>query len=437
MVEQVMGTEFDELTRFKRGIHSAVKIVVMVWQDFFQNLVKLQAMALAFKTLLSLAPLLAVIFAILKAFGVHNRMEPALAQGLAPLGDKGREITVYLIGFVDKMSAGALGTVGLVTLFVTVLSLMDTIEEGFNHIWRVRAARTLTRKFSDYLSALLVGPVLVFAAVTITATLQNSAFVRGLLSFEALGKVLLILLWLVPYLTLWGALTFAYIFIPNTRVRLRSAAVGGLVAAILWQSVGWGFARFVVSSTQYYAIYSSFAVLLLFLLWLHIGWVIVLLGAQVAYAHQHIYFFQGDRQSLAQTPAGREKLALHAIHLVGRNFYYGLDPMTITDVAIHMQIPAGMVKEFLEMFAETRLVLSVNDGSTYVLGRDPETITIKDVLDCVRNSGKKTKVSENRSPEEDEIDELLATIDRSMTQALDGKSLQSLILSLPPPGKQV
>jgi membrane protein len=138
------------------------------------------------------------------------------------------------------MSAGALGTVGLVTLFVTVLSLMDSIEEGFNHICRVRAARTLTRKFSDYLSALLVGPVLVFAAVTITAALQNSALVRGSLSLEALGKVLLILLWLVPYLTFWGALTFDYIFIPNTRVRLRSAAVGGLVAAILWQSVGWG-----------------------------------------------------------------------------------------------------------------------------------------------------------------------------------------------------
>ena len=193
MVEQVMETELDELTRFKRWFHSALKIVVMVWQDFFQNLVKLQAMALAFKTLLSLAPLLAVLFAILKAFGVHNRMEPALAQALAPLGEKGRDITAYLIGFVDKMSAGALGTVGLVTLFITVLSLMDTIEESFNHIWRVRAARTLTRKFSDYLSAILVGPVLVFAAVTITATLQNSAIVRALLALEALGKLLLIL----------------------------------------------------------------------------------------------------------------------------------------------------------------------------------------------------------------------------------------------------
>ncbi len=433
VVERVMDAELDELTRVKRWLHGALKIVVMVWQDFFQNLVKLQAMALAFKTLLSLAPLLAVLFSILKAFGVHNRMEPALAEALAPLGDKGREITVYLIGFVDKMSAGALGTIGLVTLFVTVLSLMGSIEEAFNRIWRVRSARTLARKFSDYLSAILVGPVLVFAAVTITATLQNNTVVGALTSLDTLGQALLFMLRLVPYLTLWGAFTFVYIFIPNTRVRIRSAVIGGLVAAVLWQTVGWGFAKFVASSTQYYAIYSSFAILLLFLIWLHIGWVIVLLGAQVAYSHQHIYFFHGDRQLLAQSPAGREKLALHALHLVGRNFYYGLDPMTVTELSTHLQIPAGIVKEFLDMFADNRLVLPVNDGETYVLGRDPETIGIKDILDCVRNSGKKAKAPEDRSPEEDEIDELLGAVELSVTKALEGKSLQSLILSLPPP----
>jgi len=435
--EQVLESELDELTRVKRWCHAALKIAVMVWQDFFDNLVKLQAMALAFKTLLSLAPLLAVLFSILKAFGVHNRMEPAMAEALAPLGDKGREITAYLLGFVDKMSAGALGAVGLVTLFITVLSLMDSIEEALNRIWRVRASRTLARKFSDYLSAILVGPVLVFAAVTITATLQSSSVVRALLSLDALGKGLLTLLRLVPYLTLWGAFTFVYVFIPNTRVRLRSAVVGGLIAAILWQTVGWGFAKFVASSTQYYAIYSSFAILLLFLIWLHIGWVIVLLGAQVAYAHQHIYFFQGDCQLSAQSPAWREKLALQTLHLVGRNFYYGCDPMTVTDLATQLKIPEGIVQEFLELFAESRLVLPVNDGESYVLGRDPETIGIKDIIDCVKNSGKKAKVPENRSPEEDEIDDLLATVNISLTQALEGKSLQSLILSLPPPDARV
>ena len=150
VLDEVLDSELSELTHLKWLIHSALKIAVMVGRDFFQNLVKLQAMALAFKTLLSIAPFLAVVFSILKGFGVHNRMEPALAEALAPLGEKGQEITAHLIGFVDKMSAGALGSIGFVTLFITVVSLMATIEESFNRIWRVTAPRKLARRFSDY-----------------------------------------------------------------------------------------------------------------------------------------------------------------------------------------------------------------------------------------------------------------------------------------------
>jgi membrane protein len=400
----------------------------MVGRDFIQNLVKLQAMALAFKTLLSLAPLLAVIFSLLKAFGVHNRMEPALAEALAPLGDKGAEITVHLIGFVNKMSAGALGSVGLVTLLITVLSLMGTIEEAFNHIWRVKSPRKLARRFSDYLSAILVGPILVFAAVTITATLQNNAIVQSLLSLQALGAVILFLLRLVPYITLWGAFTFVYMFIPNTHVRLRSAVVGGLVAAVLWQTVGWGFAVFVASSTRYYVIYSSFAILLLFLLWLHIGWLIVLLGAQVAYAHQHIHFYLGDRELLAQTAAGREKLALHLMLLIGKNFYHGRDPLNVAGIAAQLRLPAGIVKEFMVMFADLKLVLPLAEEDTYVLARAPETIAVKEILDGVRNSGKSGRAQRHGSKEESVIDDILLDIDKAAAKVLEGKNLQALLL---------
>ena len=430
--DKVLDTELSELTRLKRWVHTSLKIAVMVGRDSFQNLVKLEAMALAFKTLLSLAPLLAVIFSILKGLGVHNRVEPALAEALAPLGDKGQEITAHLIGFVDKMKAGALGSIGLVTLFVTVLSLMGTIEESFNRIWRVKASRKLSRKFSDYLSALLVGPVLVFAAVTITATLQNNTIVQALVSLQALGTVILVLLKLVPYLTLWGAFTFVYIFIPNTHVKLQSALVGGFVAAVLWQTVGWGFTVFVASSTQYYAIYSSFAILLLFLLWLHVSWVIVLLGAQVSYAHQHIHFFEGDRQLLAQSPAGREKLALHLMLLIGRKFYHGLDPMSVAELANQLRLPAGVVKEFMDMFTQTKLVLPLAIEDTFVLGRDPEMISIKEILDCVRNAGKKIKTQVDRSKEENEVNSLLADLDQSLVKTLEGRNLQGLILSVTP-----
>ena len=428
LFDEVLDVELSELTRLKRLLHFALKIVLMVGRDFIQNLVKLQAMALAFKTLLSLAPLLAVVFSLLKAFGVHNRMEPALAEALAPLGDKGAEITVHLIGFVNKMSAGALGSVGLVTLFITVLSLMGTIEEAFNHIWRVKSPRKLARRFSDYLSAILVGPILVFAAVTITATLQNNAIVQSLLSLQALGAVILFLLRLVPYITLWGAFTFVYMFIPNTHVRLRSAVVGGLVAAVLWQTVGWGFAVFVASSTRYYVIYSSFAILLLFLLWLHIGWLIVLLGAQVAYAHQHIHFYLGDRELLAQTPAGREKLALHLMLLIGKNFYHGRDPLNVAGIAAQLRLPAGIVKEFMVMFADLKLVLPLAEEDTYVLARTPETIAVKEILDGVRNSGRSARAQRHGSKEESVIDDILLDVDKAAAKVLEGKNLQALLL---------
>ena len=431
--DDVLDAEPSGLTRFKRGLHLALRIAVIAGRDFFRNLLKLQAMALAFKTLLSLAPLLAVVFSMLKAFGVHNRMEPALAEALSPLGEKGQEITQYLIGFVDKMSASALGSVGFITLFFTVVSLMGTIEESFNHIWRVKAPRKLARRFSDYLSAILVGPVLVFAAVTITATLQNNAIVHAFMSLQALGTVMLVLLRLVPYLTLWGAFTFVYVFIPNTRVKIRSAAIGGLVAALLWQSVGWGFAVFVASSTRYYVIYSSFAILLLFLLWLHIGWVIVLLGAQVSYAHQHVRYFQGDRDLLAESPAGREKLALHMMLLIGRNFYHGLDPLDVSELAAQLRLPAGITKELLDMFAQTKLVLPLADEETFVLGRDPETISIKEILDCVRNAGRKIKMPVDRSTEETEINDLLLDVEQSIAEGLHGKNLQALIARLSGP----
>ena len=429
LFDQLLDAELSELTRFKRLLQSSLKIVVWVARDFIHNLVKLQAMALAFKTLLSLAPLLAVVFSLLKAFGVHNRMEPALVEALAPLGERGQEITAHLIGFVNKMSAGALGSVGLVTLFITVLSLMGTIEEAFNHIWRVKAPRKLARRFSDYLSAILVGPVLIFAAVTITATLQSNAIVQALLSLQALGVVILALLRLVPYLTLWGAFSFVYMFIPNTRVRLRSALLGGLVAAILWQTVGWGFAVFVASSTRYYVVYSSFAILLLFLLWLHVGWVIVLLGAQVTYAHQHIHYFFGDRDALAQSAAGREKLALLMMLRVGQSFRHGQQPLTVADVAAELRVPAGVVKELLTLFTERKLLLPLVDDDSFVLGRDPTTIGIKEIIDCVRGAAN-GGIQGKRDDQEKLIDEILLETEQAAARSLEGKNLQALVQAL-------
>jgi membrane protein len=291
----------------------------------------------------------------------------------------------------------------------------------------VKSPRKLARRFSDYLSAILVGPVLVFAAVTITATLQNNAITHALASLQAFGAIVLFLLRLIPYFTLWGAFTFVYVFIPNIRVRLSSAVVGGLVAAVLWQTVGWAFAVFVASSTRYYVIYSSFAILLLFLLWLQIGWVIVLLGAQVAYAHQHIQFYQREYDALAQSTAGREKLALQLLLLIGRNFYQGLEPLNVLELSNRLRLPSGTVKELLQLFTQSKLLVPLADEESFVVGRDPQTITIKEILDCVRNGGGKMNLRRDGNKEETPVNELLLRVDQSVSKALEGQSLQTLI----------
>jgi membrane protein len=197
----------------------------------------------------------------------------------------------------------------------------------------------------------------------------------------------------------------------------------------LWQTVGWGFAVFVASSTRYYVIYSSFAILLLFLLWLHVGWVIVLLGAQVAYSHQHIHFYQHEHDLLAQSTAGREKLALHLLVLIGRNFYQGRDPMNVWELSNRMRLPAGVVKELLQLFTQSKLLIPLSDGESFVLGRDARSISLKEILDCVRNGERRTNLSSDENHEESEINELLRKIDQSVRKVLEGQTLQTLIAS--------
>ena len=156
------------------------------------------------------------------------------------------------------------------------------------------------------------------------------------------------------------------------------------------------------------------------------GWVIVLLGAQVAYAHQYIRFYEGEREFLTNSLAGREKLALQIMYLIGRNFYQGRDPLSITALANQLYVPEGLVKDFTQTFHHGRLVLPVANEETFVLARDPERISIKEILDCVRNSGVKKPAV--RTDEEVAIEELLQKVDNSVAQTLEGKSLQSLIV---------
>jgi membrane protein len=263
------------------------RLGVAVGDEYWTGLLDLHVRGLVYTTLVSLVPFLAVVFSVLKAFGVQHQIEPFLAQALAPLGSQGEVITRQLVEFVNNLRVGVLGALGSAGLFVTAFSGLGQIEGALNYLWRVRRARSLTRKFSAYVSLALLGPVLVFSAFVLTAAAQSHWLLQLMLQLPSLGSLVTVLTQMLPFVFLCTAFTVLYKLILDTQVHCDSALVGGVTAGLLWHVAGAGFAAFVVNSLYYTAVYSSFAILMVFLIWLYVGWFIVLVGGEVAYVYQH------------------------------------------------------------------------------------------------------------------------------------------------------
>ncbi|CAN0575897.1 unnamed protein product, partial [Ectocarpus sp. 12 AP-2014] len=256
-------------------------------RDVISGNLTLHSMSLVYTTLLSIVPLLALSFSVLKALGVHQRMEPFLYQFFEPMGPQGIQIAEQILGFVDNMKVGVLGSVGLALLVYTVVSLVQKIERSFNMIWRVPDMRSMAQRFSNYLSVIMVGPLLMVSAIGVSATIFSSSIVQSLIAIEPFGSLIIVLTRFTPFMLVVGAFTFVYVFIPNTRVKLRYAFIGGLVAGVSWQAAGMLFASFVAGSAKYEAIYSSFAIGIILLIWIYLNWMILLLGASLSFYLQN------------------------------------------------------------------------------------------------------------------------------------------------------
>ena len=359
-----------------------LRILHHLAHDVAHGQLSLWAMSLVYTTLLALIPLLAVGFSVLKAFGVHKHVQPLLYDFLLPLGDKGIEIGDRIISFVDNIQVGLLGAVGLAILMYMVVSLLQKIEHTFNTIWNIDHSRSMARRFSDYLSVILVGPVLVFTAIGITASARNTAVVQKLLEFEVFGELLHLLGQMVPYFLIIGAFTFLYMFIPNTRVQLRSALPGAIVAGVLWESIGWMFAAFVAGSTRYTAIYSSLAILVLFMFWIYVGWLILLLGVKISYYIQHPAQVQRPPRDEAISGRLSRSLALSVMYLIARA-HRGerAGGLTFSELnAVLGAPPADMRRVVRHLVDGGFLSATADNPARFLPARAAETISVREIM---------------------------------------------------------
>jgi membrane protein len=363
----------------------ALRLVLAVADELGRGELGLRATGLVYTTLLSLVPLLAVAFSVLKAFNFHQQLLPALTSAFQALGPAGGERAQVLVDMVDRVEVGALGAAGVAGLFYTVISLLGRVEEALNHVWHVRRARSFGRRFADYLSVVLVGPVLVLTALAIIASVRSTRVVAWLAARPLGALVGGYAGHLLPLLILGVAFTFLYRFLPYTRVRLVPAVVGGVTAAILWALAGVAFTTFVVASPNYAAIYSGFAIVILFLLWLDLAWLITLVGAQIAYFIQHPPAHPTRAGRAGLTPLARERLALALLAEVTRRHLGGQPPATAAELAARFGAPVGTVGALVDALVPGGVLVRTADPDGVTLGRSPDTVLVADILDVLRD----------------------------------------------------
>ncbi len=427
ITETLWKVDIKSQSLWKRFLISVARFVYLVGSDLSNGQLNLRAMSLVFTTILSFVPLLAVSFSVLKAFDVHNQIEPALLNLFAPLGEKAAELTQNIIGFVDNIKVGLLGTVGIAFLFYSVISLLTKVEEAFNYTWRVKKTRSLAERFSNYLSVLMVGPVLVFAAMGTTASLLNNSVTQSLADIEPFGTLITLITKLIPYLLIILAFTFVYSFVPNTRVKLLPALTGGIVAGILWQSVGYIYALFIAQSSTQTAIYAGFAILFFFMTWLYLSWLILLIGSSVAFYRQYPEYLLTKRHSIALNNHDREHLALNVLVMIGNNFYQRQPPLSVEEIVDELACPRQSIEEILQCYEDAGILNRV-DGiyPAYTPAMPFESLTVNEAYQAIRTSHAIFSPIRQTLPG-DLIKPIIERIEHSVQRELDELTIKQLI----------
>jgi membrane protein len=424
--------DLSDMDRPRRIIVFVLRVAHMLMRELLGGQLNLRAMSLVYTTLLSIVPLLAVSFSVLKGFGVHNQIEPLLYNFLEPLGPQGAEITEKIIYFVENVKVGVLGSIGFAMLIYTVIALVQKIEAAFNFVWQIDHLRPLSQRISNYLSVILLGPALIFIAISFSATVLGSDWTQRLITIEPLGTLVFFSSKLVPYVLVSLAFTLIYIFIPNTRVQFRSALVGGVIAGVIWKITGWGFAAFIASSSKYAAIYSSFAIMILLLIWMYLSWLILLVGSQIAFFVQFPKYMTMNRVRFILSSRLREQLALQLMYLVAYNHHHDRPPWNLDQFAEYLNIPGEPVHRMVRVLVDAGYLIEISDDDPpiYLPLHDIDTTRLVDLLTDIRVAGESRFLSLKQLTPVQPVEQLMSGLQVSSETALGERTLKSLVLEV-------
>jgi membrane protein len=392
-----------------------------VVRDVMDGEISLRAMGLVYTTLLSLVPLIAFTLTILKIFDARRDLEPIVMEFFKPLGPVGASRMVdAVMHFADRASTVSVGLVGFALLAWTVVGTIKRVEDSFNFLWRIEQARSLARRVVEYVTLLVIGPLLLVTFITLTHDAQASAPVQEVARVPLLARLLTTGM---PYVMVSALFTALYLLIPNTRVQWRPAVLGGLVAGVLWSAVGRIFTAFVVFSARLTFVYASFAFIIAALTWTYLGWLILLAGAQLSFYIQQPAYLRLGTRPLTLSGEELEQLTIAVMYLVAQAHVRGGTLWTQPELAVQLEVPGAAMARTVAALTRAGLLLTTAEGQL-VPARDSAHIPLVAVVDAARREG---GGAVQLAPPIPVIAELLTTLEDARRHRLGDMSLKDLV----------
>ena len=400
----------------------ALRILIMSFKGFNEDKVELRSSALTYYSLLSIVPVLAMSFGIAKGFGMEEKLNTLLTEKLSAHQDIMNQVIDFANSMLQNTKGGVIAGVGVLLLFWSVLKVLGNIEESFNAIWGIRKGRNWLTKFTEYLSIMLIAPLLLILSSSLTVYISSKTkeMVSSIDFLKYVDSQLSFLLSLSPYLVFWLLLTMIYMIMPHTKVKFKSAFIAGVVAGSIFVVVQWAYVTFQIGVVKFNAIYGSFAALPLFLVWLRTSWIIVLFGAELSFVHQNVEQYILKEESNKITHSFRKKLSIYIVHYVILQFYKGESP-TLHQLKKELKIPFRLAAQITDDLVNCHVLSRVeNDNYKEVKLQpsiDSSQITIKFVLSALDRLGA-DEIPEPKDPTYRTINEKINALYNQQTETL-------------------
>jgi len=371
-----------------------LKTLLLSLQGFKRDLCPLRASALTLYTLLSIVPVIALLFGVAKGFGFEKKLEQQLLDQASDQDTMMLQLIEFAQNMLSSTKGGVVAGIGIVVLFWTVIKVISNIEESFNHIWKVKQNRPLGRKLSDYLSLMMLAPVLLIASSSITVFVKTKiTWLVEVIQLPAFGtKVVLYAMSFSPLVIMALLFTFIFVFMPNKEIKLKAGVIAGIVTAVMFQTLQWVYLTLQIGASSYNAIYGSFAALPLFLIWLQMAWVVVLIGCEISFFVHNFDNYQHNEKFSNLSLALKKSIALQVSHLIVKQFIKGETALSAEKISIELNFPVSVVQRTLRGLLDAKLIVTLNvlenEDSIYQPARDINFISNATVIDALESSGR-------------------------------------------------